>query len=115
MNSKYKKGLHWIIAGDTNDLKLESILQLNSNLKQVVQLPTRLNPPRILDPIITSLSSYYQVPKCLPPLDPDPDTNGKPADHLIVVMRPVNSLNNKPGRTFREVKVRPLKQSGIEN
>ena len=36
MCSKYRKGLHWIIGGDTNDLKLDSILQLNSSLKQVV-------------------------------------------------------------------------------
>ena len=31
LNVKYKKGLHWIICGDTNDFKLEPILQLNSN------------------------------------------------------------------------------------
>lgn len=27
MNTKYKKGLHWIICGDTNDLKLDSSLK----------------------------------------------------------------------------------------
>ena len=67
----------------------------------------------MLDPIMSTLGAFYQKPVCLPPLDPDPDTNGKPADHLIVVMRPVNSLNNKPGRSFREVKVRPLIKSGM--
>ena len=71
MNTKYKKGLHWIICGDTNDLKLDSILHMNANLKQVVKNPTRLNPPRILDPIITTLSDYYQEPVCLAPLDAD--------------------------------------------
>ena len=67
----------------------------------------------MLDPIMSTLGGYYQKPVCLPPLDPDPDTNGKPADHLIVVMRPINTLNNKPGRQFRNVKVRPLPQSGM--
>ena len=59
MSSKYEKGLHWILCGDTNDLKIQSILQLSSKLKQVVQHPTRLNPPKILDPIITTLSGFY--------------------------------------------------------
>ena len=31
LSSKYRKGLHWILAGDTNDLNLSSILDLNSN------------------------------------------------------------------------------------
>ena len=75
--SQYRNGLHWILAGDTNDLKLDDILNLNSNLKQVVQNPTRLNPPRILDPIITTLSDYYQQSECLAPLDPDPGQNEK--------------------------------------
>ena len=114
MNSKYKKGLHWIIAGDTNDLKLESILQLNSNLKQVVQLPTRLNPPRILDPIITSLSSYYQVPKCLPPLDPDPESNGKPSDHQMVTMTPISMVDNKSARFKKKITYRPFNKQGLQ-
>ena len=59
LSSKYQKGLHWIICGDTNDLKLDSILHLNSKFKQVVRNPTRLNPPKILDPIITTLSGFY--------------------------------------------------------
>ena len=58
LSAKYKKGLHWILCGDTNDLRLDPILMLNGNLKQVVQDFTRLNPPRILDPIITSLANF---------------------------------------------------------
>ena len=33
LSKKYTKGLHFIIAGDTNDLKHESILNLSPNLK----------------------------------------------------------------------------------
>ena len=102
-SSKYRNGLHWIICGDTNDLKLDDILSLNSNLKQVVQNPTRLNPPRILDPIITTLSSFYQVPVWLGPLDPDPDMNGKPYDHLMVVMTPISVLYNRPARIKKKL------------
>ena len=77
--SKYQRGLYFLLAGDTNDLKLDSILNLSPNFKQLVDSPTRMNPPRILDPIITTLSVFYQKPICLPPLDPDPDKNESPS------------------------------------
>jgi hypothetical protein len=56
LNMKYGKGLHWLLAGDTNDLKLDPILSLSPNLKSVVLTPTRLNPDKILDNIITDMS-----------------------------------------------------------
>ena len=60
LNSKYKRGLHWMICGDTNDLRLDPILMLNPSMKQVVQGFTRMNPPRLLDPIITTLSGFLK-------------------------------------------------------
>ena len=75
---------------------------------------TRLNPPAMLDPIIMTLGSFYQTPVIHPPLDPDPDSNGSPSDHLIPVMKPVDTINNKPARTVREVTVRPLPHSGLK-
>ena len=54
--SKYGAGINFIIAGDTNRLNLSPILNLSPSLQQVVKVPTRLNPDRILDPIITTLS-----------------------------------------------------------
>ena len=113
ISSKFGKGLHFIFAGDTNDLKLDNILNLSHNMRQLVSGITRLNPPAMLDPIISTMGSFYQQPVCLPPLDPDPDSNGSPSDHLIVVMRPLSALNNKPARTLREVKVRPLPASSL--
>ena len=112
-SSKYKNGLHWIFAGDTNDLNLNPILSLNGNLKQLVKNPTRMNPPRILDPIITSLSAFYQMPICLPSLDPDPDSNGKPSDHKMVLMSPKNVINNKAARVNKIVTYRPITDEGI--
>ena len=114
MNTKYARGLHWIIAGDYNELKIESILNITPRFKQVVTEPTRMNPPRILDKIITTLSHYYQKPKILPPLDNDPDKTGKPSDHKIVVMSAIDVVNNKPGRECREVTFRPITEAGIE-
>ena len=115
MSVKYQKGLHFIIAGNTNDLKLDAILQLSPKIKQVVTEVTRLNPPRILDPILTTLSQYYQKPIVLPPLDQDPDKNGKPSDHKIGKMKPIDSVNNKPIRSSRQVVFRPMPQSGMNS
>ena len=103
MSAKYSSGLHWIIAGDFNELKDQGILSISPTLKQVVSKPTRMNPPRILDKIITSMSNYYQEPIILPPLDNDPEKNGKASDHCIVVMSAINVINNKSNRTFKEV------------
>ena len=58
LSAKYGQGLHFIIAGDANDMKLDSILQLSSGMRQVVNDFTRLNPPALLVPIITSLGNY---------------------------------------------------------
>ena len=114
LNAKFGRGLYWILAGDTNDMKLDMILNLHPSLKSVVTEPTRLNPDKILDNIITDMSSYYQAPECLSPLEADKGSGGKPSDHKIVVMEPINSLNNKCARITRNILVRPLKQSGID-
>ena len=113
LKTKFGRGLHFVLAGDTNDLKLDSILSLDPNFSQIVQKWTRMDPPAILDPIIMTLSKYYQEPLCLDPLDSDPDKNGVKSDHRIVVSRPISTINNKPIRNTRQVKVRPFPQSGI--
>ena len=73
-----------------------------------------MNPPRILDPIITTLASFYQTPHCLPPLDPDPDCNGKPSDHKMVLMSPISCINNNPARVTKQIIFRPITETGLE-
>ena len=88
LSTKYGRGLHYVLAGDTNDLKLESILSLSPSLVQIVRKFTRMDPPAILDPIIMTLSNLYQEPMCLDPLDADPHKNGQKSDHRIVISKP---------------------------
>ena len=87
VNTKFGRGLHMIIAGDTNDLRLKPIIDLSPSLVQIVTMPTRedktTGKKAMLDPIIMTLSKYYQTPEILPALDADPDSNGKPSDHKI--------------------------------
>ena len=87
---------------------------LNKSFKQVVQNPTRLDPPKILDPIITTLANYYQLPRCLAPLDSDPDKNGKSSDHLMVVMEPISTVNNQAARVKKKIPYRPFNEEKIE-
>ena len=102
-----------MIAGDTNRLNLEPILSLSHSLVQCVKVPTRLNPDRILDPIITTMSKYYAEPETKPPINPDDNSNGKPSDHLVVMMRPVSATYEVPPRVYRTVHTRPYTESGV--
>ena len=95
MLARYKDGVYFIICGDRNELKIDAILNLNQHFKQCVNLPTRLSPPVTIDVIITDLHTFYQSPTCEPSLDVDPDKIGSPSDHLMVVMSPLNAVNNK--------------------
>ena len=67
ISAKYQRSLHFILAADSNDLKLDSILSLSSQMRQMVKGFTRLNPPKIIDPIITTLHLFYQEPTIIPP------------------------------------------------
>ena len=113
LKTKYPKGLHFVIGADSNDLKLDNILSLDKNFVQMVRKPTRFNPPAILDPVITSLSSYYQEPEILRPLDSDQDQMGSQSDHMIVLVTPINTINNQSARYQRIIRVRPLTTSGL--
>ena len=112
--ARYGTGLQFIIAGDTNRLNLSPILNISPSLKQVVQVPTRLNPDVTLDPIITTMWKFYQQPITKPPIENDQDKDGKPSDHLVVLMYPINSQIGIPPRKMRLVTFRPLPQSGID-
>ena len=112
--AKYGTGLQFIIAGDTNRLNLSPILNLSPSLKQMVRTPSRLNPPAMLDPVITTMKKFYSEPITKPPLENDEDKQGKPSDHLVVLMYPINSQIGCPQRQTRVVESRPLLQSGID-
>ena len=114
LSVKYQKGLHFAIAGDANTLKLDAILSLSQNMSQIVTDYTRMNPPKILDPIITTMASYYLKPECLRPLDVDQDKIGKASDHRIPVARPISEISSKSARITRTVKVRSFPPSGIQ-
>ena len=113
LSGKYGRNIQFLIAGDTNRLNLDPILSLSHSLVQCVKVPTRLNPDRILDPIITTMSKYYAEPETKPPINPDVHSAGKPSDHLVVMMRPISSTYDIPPRVYRTVYTRPYTEAGI--
>ena len=110
--SKYGQGLQFLIMGDFNRLNIKPILELSPSLFQVVNIPTRLNPEATLDKIITTLSKFYLPPYSLSPLDNDVEGNGKPSDHLIIVMKPI-SQSDVPKPKQKVITFRPLPESGM--
>ena len=60
----------------------------------------------ILDPIITDFHAYYQVPKIEEALDSDSDKIVNPSNHKMVLLIPLNSVNNKIVREKKTVEVR---------
>ena len=111
LQSKYGENLEWILSGDYNTLNIKPILNLSKRFKQVVNFHTRLNPPRILDKIITTLSDWYDDPSPLPHLEVDDDKKGMPSDHLTVLWEPRNQ--HLPSKQMRTVSFRPMRDSSV--
>ena len=83
-----------------------AILNLNQQFKQCVDNPTRLSPPAIIDVIITDLHKFYRSPSCEPPLDVHADKIGSPSDHLMVLMSPLNAVDDKKLRKKKTIQFR---------
>ena len=115
LSSKYGPDAQFLIAGDTNRLSLSPITDLSLRLKELVKVPTRMNPDAILDPIISTLGKWYLEPVTKPPIDANKGGKGKPSDHLVVLMQPLVSALEVPPRQYRTVVSRPLSQSGIKS
>ena len=80
------------------------------SLKLKCNKTNKTNPPRLLDPILTTLSNFYQTPEIISPLDNDPNKDGKPSDHSIVIAEPISEINNTCARQLRTIKVRPMQE-----
>ena len=114
LSTKFPRGLHFVLSGDLNHLKIDTILSLNPKFTQIVRDYTRLSPPAILDPIIMTLPHLYQEPVCLDPLDADENSGGTASDHRIPVARPINTIDNKNNRQGRTITFRPLTNAGFD-
>ena len=100
-----------VIGGDKNDLQISSLISGIPRLRQIVTKYTHRR--KILDIILTNMSSLYAVPEIVPAVPPDNPQVGVPSDHSTVVATPLTQDNVGRFRDFITRKYRPLPQSSI--
>ena len=110
ISSRFTNGLYFLISGDSNCLTLDPIVNLSSQLKQIVDKPTRGN--AILEPVITDLHSFYQKPIIEAPLQSDTE-NGEESDHKIVLVKPLNNIENKVVIEKKTIEVRHFSEENF--
>ena len=99
-----------IISGDRNNLEISALLSVDPSLRQLVHQPT--HGQKILDVIVTNLSSYYHEPVTIPPITPDKPGYGAPSDHLGVMASP-NTLGLPTKKMKIRKTIRPILESLI--
>ena len=114
LSSKFQDS-YWLIGADKNDLKIDAILHLNQNFKQCVDVPTRDNPPAIIDILITDLHMYYQTPISENPLEVDKDKAGSSSDHFMILIEPINAISNKKTHEKRTFNYRAYTDQAFAN
>ena len=72
-----------IICGDINNLKVDRLLNVYANLKNLVADPTHGS--KILDVILTDAHAVYDRAKVGPAIGPDVAVYGKASDHLVAI------------------------------
>ena len=108
-------GCRVIMAGDRNDLKVETITSLDPTFKQLVKGFTNKNGDKILDVILTDSHDLMQEPSILPPLQVDDDKDGHDADHKGVQCLPRTSLAPQGGAVREKIMIQRFPDSKIED
>ena len=111
--AKYGDPLDFILAGDVNTWKVEPVLLLNNNFRQLVTQPTRHNPDAVLDVVLTTLGKYYQTPVIEDPLETD-DGNAA-SDHMLVKVLPLNNFQNRIIKEKKTIQFRSYTEKCFKN
>ena len=96
------------ICGDRNQVEISTFLNINPNLRQIVQQPTHGR--KILDVMFTNLHSLYDDAHILPPLTPDSQSSGVPSDHLGALAVPRSNWFKSENKKITR-HIRPLPDS----
>ena len=67
--AKYENKLDFSVVGDTNELSVDKLMQIDPALKQIVR--SLMRGLKVLYPIIMNLGNSYQVTKVIAPLQND--------------------------------------------
>ena len=100
-----------MIGGNKNDLNISSLLSGIPRLRQIVRHNTYNM--KVLDIILTNLSSLYSPPVIVPPVPADNSLTGSPSDHSTPVATPLTQYSAGQPREYVSKTYRPLPESGI--
>ena len=98
-------------GGDRNDWNVSPVLAAIPRLLNLQQLPT-LN-GKNLDVFLSNLGPFYSIPVIVSPVQPDDPSSGKPGDHDVPVIYPLDNLTLVEKKEYRTRTCRPLPESGI--
>ena len=98
-------------GGDRNDWNVSPVLAAIPHLLNLQQLPT-LN-GKNLDVFLSNMGTFYSTPVITPPVQPDDPANGKPGDHRVPVIYPLNTETVQQTKQYTLRTSRPLPESGI--
>ena len=98
-------------GGDRNDWNVSPVLAAIPHLLNLQQLPT-LN-GKNLDIFLSNMGAFYSTPVIVAPVQPDDPARGKPGDHSVPVIYPLNTKTLKQTKEYRLRTSRPLPESGI--
>ena len=98
-------------GGDRNDWCLTPVLDAIPRFQNLQHLST-LN-GKNLDVFVSNLGQFYSSPVIVPPLLPDDPASGKPGDHSVPVLYPLDNHNIHQKEEYRVKTTRPLPDSGI--
>ena len=103
----------FICGGDTNDLNIQLLLDINPSFRQLVTSPTyRLS---VLDVLVTDIGHYYLVPIIRPPVQPDNPLSASPSDHTIAFAKTIPYSSQPVQRVTAIHTIRPLPDEAISN
>ena len=100
-----------VLGGDKNDLKISSLLSGIPRLRQIVTNFTYNR--KVLDIILTNLSTLYSIPVIVLPVPADNPLTGSPSDHSTAVATPLTQDSARQPREYVTKSYRPLPDSGI--
>ena len=98
-------------GGDRNDWNVTPLLDAIPRFQNLQLLPT-LN-GKNLDVFLSNLGNFYSSSIVVPPLLPDDPTSGKPGDHSVPILYPLDNNTIKQKEEYRERTTRPLPDSGV--
>ena len=98
-------------GGDRNDWSVTPVLDAIPKFHNLQLLPT-LN-GKNLDVLLSNMGSFYASPIIVPPVLPDDPNQGKPSDHRVPVVYPLDSHSIQQKAEFTERTTRPLPDSGV--